>query len=118
MKSPSESLRPAQVTPLVSLLAIVATILAGMVVYQKFSSSGAPEIGPLLMGLALAIPAAIFGGIFLQVRAADRAKKLAQSAHARMTDTEIESRILLDHRRSSRPHLDNPLPDNDPFENL
>jgi hypothetical protein len=118
MKSDSQTLASSQTTPLVSLFAVVATVLAGVVVYEQFFDGGAIEFGPFMMWLAITIPAGIFGSIILQVRAAERAKKVAKQVNARIAEIEAESRLSADPRRGSTPRLDQSLPDKDPFDEL
>jgi len=118
MKSDSPSLGSTQATPLVSLFAVVAMVLAGVVVYQQFFSSGSIEFGPFMWWLAITVPAGIFASIILQVRAAERAKKVARQVNARIAEIEAESRLAPDPRRSSEPRLDPSLPEKDPFENI
>jgi hypothetical protein len=113
-----KSFKNTQPTPLVALFAVVTTLLAASFVYQKFFSAGVIDFSPAMMWLAVAIPAGIFGCIFLQVRAAERTQQVAQQVHARITELESESRGGIDSRRASSPNLDRPITNKDPFENL
>jgi type II secretory pathway component PulK len=71
-----------------------------------------------MMWLAITIPAGIFGSIILQVRAAERAKKVAKQVNARIAEIEAESRLSSDSRRGSATQLDQSLPDKHPLDEL
>ena len=117
MKSILKSFKT-QPTPLVSLFIVITTLLSAIFVYQRFFSSGVIDFGPVMMWLAIAIPAGIFGSIFLQLRASERTQQLAREVHASIAELEAESRLRDDSRRTPKPGLDRPLPEKDPFENL
>ena len=122
MKSIFKSFNSTQPTPLVSLFAVATTILSAIFVYQWFFNAGVFDFAPMMIWLAVAIPAGIFGCIFLQVRSVQRNRDVAQQVHARIAEMEIQSKraavAATDSRGSSKPNLNRPLPEKDPFENL
>ena len=122
MNSIFKSLKTTQPTPLVSLFAVTTTVLAGIFTYQWFFSTGIIDFAPGMSWLAIAIPAGIFGCIFLQLRATNRNREVAQQVHARISELEVQSKRAAvsagDARHTSPAKLDRPLPDKDPFENL
>src|SRR5688500_15498108 len=107
-----------QPTPLVSLFVVVTSILCAVFIYQKFFSSGVIDFSPAMLWVGVAIPAGIFGCIFLQFRATQRTTHAAQNVHSRIVELETASRVGDDPRRAPKPNLDRPLPEKDPFENL
>ena len=118
MKSLFKSLNSTQPTPLVSLFAVVTTILAGVFVFQKFVGSPYFDFGPIMLWIAIAIPAGIFGAIFLQLRAGARAEKNINPLPQTIVEIQSSPRLSKDSRHSGKPKLDRPFPDKDPFENL
>jgi hypothetical protein len=111
-----KSFRSSQTTPLISLFAVVAVALVGIATYDRFFEGGSVEFAPILMWLAITIPAGIFTSIFLQLRAAERAKKVTREVHTRIEELEVEARVTRNPRKSSIPRITKPLPDKDPFE--
>ena len=119
MKPILKSLKTTHPTPLVSLFAVITTVLAGVFVYQKFFGSPVIDFGPIMTWVAIAIPVGIFGSVFLQVRASQRNQQVAQQVHARINELQANPRLSENPpRHSGTPRLDRPLPDKDPFENL
>ena len=111
-----KSFRSNETTPLLSLFAVVAIALVGFAAYDHFFEGGSVEFAPILMWLAVTIPAGIFTSIFLQLRAAERTKKVTHRVHTRIEKLEAEARVTRNPRTSSIPKLTKPLPDKDPFE--
>lgn len=105
-------------TPLVTAFALVTAILGAVLVYQQFSPFKIIDFGPMVGWLMVAVPAGIFGSIYLQVRAAQRTEAAAQQVHTRIAQLEAEARMPMDVRRAPKPNLNSPLPEKDPFENL
>lgn len=118
MKSLFKSASSTQPTPLVSLFAVVTTILAGVFVYQKFFGSPYFDFRPMMMWLLVAIPAGALGAIFLQVRASERARQAAKQVNAGIAELQANPRLTEDRRNPSQPSIDRTLPEKDPFENL
>jgi hypothetical protein len=118
MKSLFKSVSSSEPTPLVSLFAVVATLLLGVFVYQKFFGSPYFDIRPLMMWLLVAIPAGALGAIFLQVRASERARQSAKQVNTAVAELPANPRVSEDARRTTQPSLDHSLPKKDPFENL
>jgi hypothetical protein len=112
------SFKSTQATPLLSLFAVVAVVLAGLVFYEQFFDGGSVEFGPVLMWLAITVPAAIFAGIFLQVRTNEQSKNIPRHKHVRVFELETESRGSHNRRNSAIPPVANSQPDKDPFESL
>jgi hypothetical protein len=117
MKSLFKSLNATQPTPLVSLFAVITTVLAGAFVYQKFFGSPFIDFGPIMIWLAVAIPMGIFAAIFLQVRAGERTQQLARQVHASIAELQANPR-LEDARHAPGVTVQQPYPEKDPFENL
>jgi hypothetical protein len=118
MKSLFKTVRSSEPTPLVSLFAVVATVLIGVVVYQKFFGSPYFDVRPVMMWLLVAIPAGALAAIFLQVRASERARQAAKQVNTAVAELQANPRVSEDPRRSTQPTLDHSLPEKDPFENL
>jgi|1185.fasta_scaffold231156_2 hypothetical protein len=118
MKSPIKSLNSTQPTPLVSLFAVVTTIIAAVFVYQKYFGTDFFDFGPIMIWLGIAIPAGLFGAVFLQVRANQRAQASRQTP-ANLGEAPVNPRVSENPRTMiAKPGLNRPLPDEDPFENL
>jgi hypothetical protein len=118
MKSLFKTVRSSEPTPLVSLFAVVTTVLIGVFVYQKFFGSPYFDFRPMMMWLLVAIPAGALGAIFLQVRASERARQAAKQVNAAVAELQSNPRLSENSRTSQQPTLDRPLPEKDPFENL
>jgi high-affinity Fe2+/Pb2+ permease len=118
MKSPKKTSNTTQPTPLVSLFAVVTAVLAGVFIYQKFFGTEYLDFGPIMIWLAVAIPTGLFGIVFFHVRANKREKASSQ-AYAALSELQANPRLAENSRTTtSKPNLDRPLPDKDPFENL
>ena len=86
--------------------------------YQKFFGTEYLDFGPIMIWLAIAIPAGLFGVIFLQVRAKQR-EKPSRKAYPELCELQANPRLSENPRTiSPKPNLDRPLPEKDPFENL
>jgi hypothetical protein len=118
MKSLFKSVSSAEPTPLVSLFAVVSTLLVGVFVYQKLFGSPNFDFRPMMMWLLVAIPAGALGAIFLQVRASERARQATKQANTAAAELQANPRLSEDRRRVTQPNLDHSLPEKDPFENL
>jgi hypothetical protein len=114
MKSLFTSLNRTQPTPLVSLFAVITSLLVGILIYQKFFGSEYFDFGPIMIWIAVAVPAGLFGAVFLQSRANARARRI----ESKISQLEAESRRINDPRHAPQPDLDRPLPEKDPFENM
>ena len=119
MKSLFKTVRSSEPTPLVSLFAVVATLLIGVFVYQKFFGSPYFDFRLMMMWLLVAIPAGALGAIFLQVRASERARQAAKQVNAAaVAELHANPRLSENPRTASQPILDHSLPEKDPFENV
>lgn len=113
----NSNLFKAQPTPLVSLFVVITSLLCAVFVYQHFFNSGVIDFSPVMLWVAVAIPVGVFGSVFLQVRASNRAQVADEQGRARVLALKSELRID-DGRRTTSPNLHRPLPEKDPFENL
>jgi hypothetical protein len=117
MKTILKSFTKAQLTPLVSLFTVVASVLVGIFAYQKLFGAAFVDFGPVVIWLAIAIPLGIFAAIFHQVRSIQRTEQLAREIHSRAAGVHTKPRFE-DSRVASPPRAGLSLPEKDPFENL
>src|SRR3954466_876653 len=128
MNSILKSLKLFQITAIIASFCFSITFLTAIYFFKQLSNSDLFDFTPILMLLAIAIPAAIFSIIFVQVRAADRSQAVAQQVHARIVELESRGKppratattaaTAADPRRASSPQLDRSTPTKDPFETL
>ena len=112
MKSILKSINAGQAIALAAAVCMSIAFLTSIYFFRQLSNSDLFDFTPLLVLLAVAVPASIFGLVFVQVRA-----NAELQAASKSTQLPVNFDALAN-RAASNVQLERPAPAKDPFESL